>query len=66
MGQGIVETNSRKLELIKRRYPDTSPREILTKLLGADVKVDEQVVSPEARTTTTVPITGEQYTWTIS
>ena len=37
---GIQHTYERKLKLINMRYPDSSPTQIITKLLGADVNAD--------------------------
>ena len=54
--QGILNTYRRKLRLIDLRYSEVSAKDILKKLLGADVSEDEPVSTGRNATV----VTGEQ------
>mmetsp|Transcript_31676 Transcript_31676/g.103496 ORF Transcript_31676/g.103496 Transcript_31676/m.103496 type:complete len:140 (+) Transcript_31676:785-1204(+) len=51
-GQGIKETYERKLQVVAVRYPNKTAKEIITKMIGADVARDSLNTSDE--------ITGQQ------
>ena len=46
-GQGMRETYERKLAVIESRYSNLEPKQIITRLLGVDVSVDEVGVTGE-------------------
>jgi hypothetical protein len=60
MNEGVLETYDRKVKLVAQRYPDMDPKAILTKMLGKDVSVDEDIPSGRASSSHAPGLTGEQ------
>eukprot|EP00966_Prymnesium_polylepis_P306944 7092963-Prymnesium_polylepis.2 len=46
-GEGMRQTHERKLAVIASRYPDLAPKQVITRLLGADVSLNDAGVTGE-------------------